>query len=59
MENGSFLRYNSYLSTYDLYGPVRNFFDVCRSITRARGRGLGPGNREFFGPVKCIEPICE
>jgi hypothetical protein len=22
------------------------------SITRERGRGLGPGNREFLGPVK-------
>jgi hypothetical protein len=24
----------------------------CRSITWASGRGLGPGNREFLGPVK-------
>jgi len=22
------------------------------SITRASGRGLGPGNQDFFGPVK-------
>ncbi len=33
---------NSYLCTYDLYGPVRNDFDACRSITRASERGLGP-----------------
>ncbi len=32
--------------------PVRNVFDACRSITRASGRGLGPGNREFFGPCE-------
>ncbi len=43
---------NSYLCTYDLHGPVLNVFDACRSIKRARGRGLGPGNREFLGPVK-------
>jgi hypothetical protein len=42
----------SYLSTYDLYSPVRNVFDACRSIKRASGRGLGPGNRKFLGPVK-------
>jgi len=41
---------NSYLCTYDLYGSVHNVFDAFRSITRASGRGLGPGNREFFGP---------
>jgi hypothetical protein len=42
----------SYLCIYDLYGPVHNVFDACRSIARASGRGLGPGNRDFFGPVK-------
>ena len=31
----------SYLFTCDLYGPVRNVLDACRSITRASGRGLG------------------
>jgi len=41
----------SYLCTYDLYGPVRNVFAACRFITRASGRGLGPGNG--------IEPIGE
>jgi hypothetical protein len=25
-------------------------FDVGKSMTRASGRGLGPGNRDFFGP---------
>ncbi len=42
----------SYLWTYDLYGPTRNAFDAGKSITRASGRGLGPGNRDFLGPVK-------
>jgi hypothetical protein len=45
---------NSYLCTYDSYGPVRNVFDACRSITRASGRGLGPGKMKiesFLGPV--------
>ncbi len=28
---------------------MRDVFDACRSITRAGGSGLGPGNREFFG----------
>ncbi len=37
---------------YDLYGPVRNGFDAGRSITRASGRGLGPGNRDFLGPCE-------
>jgi hypothetical protein len=34
----------SYLWTYDLHGPVRTAFDADNSITRASGRGLGPGN---------------
>jgi hypothetical protein len=42
----------SYLCNYDLYGPVRNVIDACRSITRASGRGLGSGNREFFEPFE-------
>jgi hypothetical protein len=41
----------SYLCTYDLYSPVHNVLDVCRYITRASGRRLGPGNPEFLGPV--------
>jgi hypothetical protein len=36
------------------YGPVCNAFDagksIGKSITRASGRGLGPGNRDFFRP---------
>jgi hypothetical protein len=32
------------------YTPVHNVLDKCISITRASGRGLGPGNREFFWP---------
>jgi hypothetical protein len=39
---------NSYLCTYDLYGPLCDVFDARRSITRASGRGLGPGNRYFI-----------
>jgi hypothetical protein len=43
---------NSYLWTYNLYGPIRNAIDAGKSITRASGRGLGPGNRDFFGPCE-------
>ncbi len=46
------LVHNGYLCTYELYSPVRNVFDACRSITRASGRGLDPGNRDFFGPCE-------
>jgi hypothetical protein len=42
----------SYLFTHDLYSPVHNVLDACISIRRASGRGLGPGSREFLGPVK-------
>ncbi len=35
---------NSYFCTYDLMRAA--------SITRASGRGLGPGNRDFFGPCE-------
>jgi hypothetical protein len=48
---------NSYLWTYDLYGPVRNAFDAGNSITRASGRGLGPGDLDFLGPVKWLQPL--
>jgi hypothetical protein len=42
----------NYLCTYDLYSPDHNVLDACISITRASGRGLGPGIREFLGPLK-------
>ncbi len=42
----------NYLWTYDLNGPVCNAFDAGKYITRASGRGLGPGNQDFLGPVK-------
>ncbi len=29
-------------------------FDACRSITGASGKGLGPGNLEFFGPQMAL-----
>ncbi len=45
----------NYLYTYDLYSPMHNVLDACISITRASGRGLGPGIRKFFGPVKWHE----
>jgi hypothetical protein len=41
------LQHNSYLCTDDLYSPVHNVLGACISITRASGRGLGPGNLEF------------
>jgi hypothetical protein len=34
----------NYLCTYDLYSPMHNVLDACIAITRASGRGLGPGN---------------
>jgi hypothetical protein len=30
-------------------GLIRNAFDAGRYITRASGRWLGPGNRDFLG----------
>jgi len=43
--------YFSYLWTYDFSGPVCAF-DAGKSIMRASERGLGPGNRDFFGPCE-------
>ncbi len=43
---------NSYLCTYDLYGPVRAVFDVLQIHYEGKWEGVGPWNREFFGPVK-------
>ncbi len=40
----------NYLCTYDLYRPVYHVLEAC--ITRVSGRGVGPGNLEFLGPVK-------
>jgi hypothetical protein len=42
----------SYLCTYDLYSRVHNVLDASISIMRASGRGLDPGNQEFFGAQK-------
>ncbi len=50
-------RNSSYLWTYELYGPVRYAFDAGKSITRASGWGLGPGNRDFLGPVKWHQAV--
>jgi hypothetical protein len=35
-----------------IYTAERNIFDASISNTRASGRGLGPGNRDFFGPCE-------
>jgi hypothetical protein len=42
---------NSYLCTYDLYGPVRNVLVAGRSITRANWRGLGPKRHSPIGSM--------
>jgi hypothetical protein len=42
------MKWIDYLCTYDLYSPVHNVLDACMSITRASGRGLGPGILVFF-----------
>jgi hypothetical protein len=42
----------SFLWAYELYGPVRNAFDVSKFIMRVSVRGWGPGNRDFFGPCE-------
>jgi hypothetical protein len=44
----------SYLWTYELYGTIRNAFDAGKYIMRVSVRGLGPGNRDFFGPCEAI-----
>ncbi len=55
--------YLIYLCTNDLHGPVRKVFDAFIYITKYEGTfdglSLGPGNREFLGPVNGIEPIGE
>jgi hypothetical protein len=51
-EGGKVVGGNTYLCTYDLHSPVPNVLDACTSITRASGRGLGPGILEFFGPCE-------
>jgi hypothetical protein len=40
------------ITASDCYNPVCNAFDAGKSITRASGRGLYPGNRDFFGPCE-------
>jgi hypothetical protein len=37
---------------YDVYSHVRNAFDADKSITRASGTELGPGNQHCFGPCE-------
>jgi hypothetical protein len=49
----------SYLCIYDFYCPVHNVLDACISITRASGRGWGPGNLEFFwAPNDISKTLC-
>jgi hypothetical protein len=33
-----------------IYGPMIYTAPYVMLLTRASGRGLGPGNRDFFGP---------
>jgi hypothetical protein len=40
---------NSYYASMIYAAPCVMFLMRAASITRASGRGLGPGNREFFG----------
>jgi hypothetical protein len=35
-----------------IYGPMINAAPYAMLLMRANGRGLGPGNRDFFG-AKC------
>jgi hypothetical protein len=44
----------NHLCTCDLYNPVHTVLDAFISITWASGRGLGPGNLEFFGPQMAL-----
>ncbi len=37
--------------------PYVMLFDGGKSITRASGKGLGPGNQDFLGPVKRHQAI--
>jgi hypothetical protein len=46
------LQFLSYLFNYDLYGPVRNVFDACRSITGQVGGDWALKIESFLGPVK-------
>ncbi len=51
----TFLFYNSFSWTYDLYGPVPNAFEMRATPLRGQvggAMGLGPGNREFCGPCE-------
>ncbi len=52
MEGAKSTYSNSYLWTYNLYGPICNAIDAGKSVTRASGRGLCPGNRDFFKPCE-------
>ncbi len=47
---GPVIKHSNYLWTYDLH--VHNAFDAGKSITRANGKGLGPGDQDYFGPCK-------
>ncbi len=55
----NYILYINYLCTYDLYSLVHKVLDACISITRASGRGLGPGIGEFWALWNGIKPIGE
>jgi hypothetical protein len=48
----------SYLCIYALYGPVRNVLNACSPLRGQVVGGLGPRNRDYFGPCEMdgIEP---
>jgi hypothetical protein len=46
-----------YLCTYDLYGPVLNVFDACRSITRQGGGGWVLEIDTFLGPEMALASL--
>ncbi len=49
---GMFISYLIYALVIYTAPCVMFIFDACRSITRAGGCELCPGNQEFLGPVK-------
>ncbi len=51
---GAHVHKTTYGSLIDMARPVRYAFDAGKSIAWASGRGLGPGNLDFFGPQMAL-----
>jgi hypothetical protein len=49
----SYTVYRYELMTY----TARTYYDVGKSITRASGRALGPGNQDFFEPCEIAQDV--